>query len=678
MGGRRVSMSAGGRIAILVALVAGVAALAVGIAVWQGSPSPRSPQRPAAPRSADETARGDAAGPFEGDETAAYSSSSPSDSPAPEAERAAVARTIHARVHPEGPPEPGAATVCVRAAGRDGDAEARVVQIVDRAVNFSVDVTPLFAGRSPPSELSVVVDHPSYERAGVHLPADGPPWARRGERLEAWIDVRLVPAGGIRGYVLFGSDAGPLSGKPARGAPALLFAAPGDLPKGGILASATADHEGIYRIRTRAEGRCLVVASQHGFRPASQLASVSSGGDAWVPALELDLGATISGVVTLAGNEPVAGAIVVATARRAAPDLGEGLRWVQDHAVRAFSEAQTNDTGRFEIKGLESESYRVQIASLARAHPALLDHVQKRLSQDVEAPHSGIDFEAPAAFVDVRVLARDIPMRGIVISAECRGRSFTMESRPDGARLLLLPEAPHVLRVQHPYLVASPIEFDTGAAGTRRTVTVQLEPRPGLGRLAITLRDEKGRSIPRASARVVAGDEAAAASETLHPLRGSDNRFVFEPIASGRHQIEIQPAAIYEAGTRVDFAPAQLAVEVPAGGEREVTVDVVEGGWLRAAARDARGQLLPANCLLRDESGGSPPGHWTRADVPLGKSIRHERRFLSGAPSRFDRPLAPGRYRIELSHEGFEPAHVETTIAAGKTRDVVVTLRERP
>src|SRR5712692_3105292 len=92
------------------------------------------------------------------------------------------------------------------------------------------------------------------------------------------------------------------------------------------------------------------------------------------------------------------------------------------------------------------------------------------------------------------------------------------------------------------------------------------------------------------------------------------------------------------------------------------------------AVREARGQS-PATLsgVLLDPSGATIAGAEVSV-APLGASAAAPLRMESDASGRFFFTLAPGRYRLQVSHRSFTRREEEFTLAAGETREASLRL----
>jgi hypothetical protein len=103
-------------------------------------------------------------------------------------------------------------------------------------------------------------------------------------------------------------------------------------------------------------------------------------------------------------------------------------------------------------------------------------------------------------------------------------------------------------------------------------------------------------------------------------------------------------------------------------------VTVRRGGRLRIAARDAKGTILAAACVLRDETGAAVPCTFTTRYGTRGACSMSEGRLGCSAPTDVDQALPAGRYRVTLSHDGFEEKTLEAVVLAGRTCVLDVTM----
>jgi hypothetical protein len=126
-----------------------------------------------------------------------------------------------------------------------------------------------------------------------------------------------------------------------------------------------------------------------------------------------------------------------------------------------------------------------------------------------------------------------------------------------------------------------------------------------------------------------------------------------------------------DAGTWLDET---VDVDVPATGAVQVEVTARPGGRLRIAARDARGEFLPAQCEIRDARGAVVKHYIATRRGRSGGHSMGEGALGGDAPSDVAEALPPGRYRVTLSLDGFEEKSVDALVEAGRTCVLDVTL----
>jgi hypothetical protein len=159
-------------------------------------------------------------------------------------------------------------------------------------------------------------------------------------------------------------------------------------------------------------------------------------------------------------------------------------------------------------------------------------------------------------------------------------------------------------------------------------------------------------------------------------VTGQEGRFAVTRLDPGGQELVVRPDGDFES-TDCYYAPIQVSVEVPSEGFAELELVAQPAGRLAIAARDAAGNPLPARCVLHDATGATVPVRFfvvQESEEGEIASVSASDDKLHKQLSHVDPPLAPGRYDVELSMDGFLPEFVPVTIAAGRTTSVSVTL----
>jgi RNA polymerase sigma-70 factor (ECF subfamily) len=531
---------------------------------------------------------------------------------------------------------------------------------------FESDV-PVTAGTGAKTlGFVVIADHPDYlpARAEVPIPKNASADA-------AGIAV-LACSIGMRRAAILSIRVADERGDAVPGARVAAFAvedrAPAEWPADG----AETDSAGSARLRAERGAKYLVVAVKSGAAPA---AVPADGGDARLT-IVLPVGATIAGRVTQNGA-PAAGArvrLACAASGGRTLDLGESEAYWEEGGVVSPCEVvvDTSADGRYAATGLTEGEWRADVIADGRGRE--LNGFRRR----VEAPADDADFDVATAHVTIDVRSGSEPLGGVRLFG--LGPVKVMETGADGrAEADVAPGRRYQINVAHDGYRNAIRQFVAPSAGGSDVVAIALDPLPR-GSVAVLVRDADGRPVTSASLALFRDASASPWRPDHSTLRthSDDGRFVAPAIEPGRWHVVVRAGRNWKPdfswnGDEGTWLDATAEVEV-ADGEKEIAVTVRRGGRLRIAARDAKGTILAADCVVRDQSGAAVRCSFATRYGNRGACSMSEGHLGLNAPTDVAEALPSGRYRVTLSHEGFEEKTLEAVVEAGRTCVLDVTM----
>ncbi len=541
--------------------------------------------------------------------------------------------------------------------------------------SYVADVSDFFAEGRVPEDLEVRASHPSCRPGSSRI-------AVRDARVAAGVrpvvfeaDVALERGGVVTGRVV------DEQGRPVPEAAVTLHPAGRGGPDPTPLAGGATDAEGRFRLVAGRVGAAYAVASKDGFRPTAVEVSVAIGREGDVGSLALGPGAAISGSVrasfdlpakawTLTARVPGVTRGIVLESSDEAPGR-EWLLWLDGRPEAMHPDSATDGDGQFRIGGLRPGPYELRFAMANRSEIRVLLDAAQDFRRTVEAPAEGIEVAVPIARLVIEVAGPGGPLReaDVHLSSKRAGLGTQADER---GRLdfLVRPDSPYLLKVEAEGHEPQSREVLSPPAGGERTERVELTAiQRGRATLALRLRGPAGERIERASVRLVPRFQGGQ-ERGWHPdSADADGAFRLAELDAGLWDLSVRPGGDVAGGY---WCEATTSADLSAGGEREVVLDCRRGGRLRIAARDPEGRLLRARAVLRDAAG---------VDLRPFFLSRTPRGILAGSdwlhnstPSEVDPPLPPGRYRLELSHDGFRAASREVEVREGETAEVDILM----
>jgi len=215
------------------------------------------------------------------------------------------------------------------------------------------------------------------------------------------------------------------------------------------------------------------------------------------------------------------------------------------------------------------------------------------------------------------------------------------------------------------------------AAPPSRVVDVDLvEDAPAFGRVAATIQHP---SLPDGAELRLDSmqSEGEWRGQITRPAEATGGRaeLVLGTLIPGRYTMDVS----LEGSPFVGLIESRFEVDVVAGVERRVELDVREGGALRAHVRstDRSDERRFAEIELRraGESGWTDGTFVTLEESDTGGLNRMQgSRALIGGPPAESLPLSPGTYDVRFTHEGHGPRIERVRVLVGTFTDLEVTL----
>lgn len=525
---------------------------------------------------------------------------------------------------------------------------------------------PVVAGAARTLGLVVFVDHPDLlkARAEIEVPKQPAVDAAGTAVLECTLAMRRAAILSVRVV--------DERGDPVAGARVAAFRVEDRAPREWPDDHTETDAAGQARVRSERAAKCLVVAAKAGLVPAS---AAADGDDARLT-LVLREGRIIRGRVTQSGSAAPQARVRVRCGADGGRtlDVGESeAYWEEGGAVSQCEEiVRTSADGRYTATGLTGSVWSVEVVADGSGRELT------GFSRREVLPSRDVDFEIATAHVVVEVRCGNQPVGGVWLSG--LGAERVPKTGEDGrAETDVAPGRQYQIWTRHDGCREKTVQFVAPSAGGTDVVAISLEPLPR-GSVAVLVRDAEGRPVKSASLALFREGKAVSwNADHMELLRERDDgRFVADGIEPGRWRLVVRAGRNWmgdfswngDEGTWLD-----AAADIEVGdGEKRVEVTVRRGGRLRLDARDAKATILAATCVIRDETGAAVPCTFTTRYGNRGACSMSEGSLGHNAPTDVDQALPVGRYRVTLSHEGFEEKTVDAVVEEGRTCVVDVTM----
>ncbi len=555
-------------------------------------------------------------------------------------------------------PSTGEARLRVRAVmGMRGRRPEDIHATSDAEGRFALDLAPLF-GVDAPAELEVRADHPDCLPATARV------------RVEGEEDLRVeIPL--ARAAVVEGRLTGEVSGVVVT-----LHRLEDGKPSEAPLDETVSDAAGRYRLRAGGVGRHLVVALSPNHAPASLVVSPIPDRITPAPDLFLEPGASLVGMVTME-ERPLHGARI----RAEMPAEGHRLRigrvrlaYRDGVLAKRSLNVETEADGLYHLRGLSRGLWKVTVDEVPGVR--LLSGFSTRITREVKAPATGVNFDITGARLILRVSGAGRPLAtfGVHITSD-RGMSGHYFRSGEEPVLLMAPGVEHQIRITAEGFEPHEMTIVAQEAGREAIHEVDLSPPPPRPTLVVAF--ESPHPVRRAAFGLYkVGVERGDMPNLLKADEeaGEDGHFHLTRLLPGRYVLVARPETTwFEA--RGHYLPVEAQVVLPERGEATVTLTARVGGRIRISARDGSGKAVAAVCRVLDTHGRYLTIRYV-AEGAHGVSWSDEG-LVEGVPNVVDPALVPGRYRVELTLEGHHPWSGEVAVEAGRTTEVKAMMLPR-
>lgn len=509
-------------------------------------------------------------------------------------------------------------------------------------------------------------------------------------------DLNLTPAAVIEGRVSVPKDWESWVGcapKP-RVAHVALLDVPSDPSRSVVVVDeADCDKEGRWTLRSARAGRFTVLACAEELRPTAIVTELAFRRSIGVPAIELQRGASISGIVMRKGRPIGAGATVVGQlVQRQYVDVWLS-KWMSRRSnllaanggfeYRLVS-ASTLADGSFRLDGLAPAEYEVSIEDQGLSRMILGGRRAK--AQSIQAPQSAVVLTGVAPEIQLKLEIGGRP----TTDAELAGVTLDLVSldpnTPSGGQIELTntgssygpiqvnPGVAYELRMPGGRYAPFVLKIDALELDEQRTITLSLSPSDQAATLVIRIVTPNSEAL--ASVQIGMNNAAAVAKEQVKwttVQRAPDGTFVLRDQPPGSYRVHVRTFDPFDEMPS-HFIDNEFEVELFPKAKLERVVQLELGGCLRLAAKDDRGSFVRAAVVLRNSAG-------TKLATEF---YSHNQAGVFGCGWYLcelginDHPALPaGRYEIELTADGFTSQTAVFDLRAGGTETREFVLQRR-
>jgi hypothetical protein len=425
------------------------------------------------------------------------------------------------------------------------------------------------------------------------------------------------------------------------------------------LVETTTDAMGAFRLDCLAPGLHNLVASARGYGRAEKR-SVSPGSSV---DFFLYPGSSITGLVLRPGELPLHGAFVQVEKK------GQFYTELQEIQV-------TSASGKFEIWGLESGTYRVAVS-----HPELPPGIAEVAVAETSEAEVRV-LLGRGARLQGRLLSQERPVVGEVAVLEIAGQSvphsisriLRCQAREDGIFVMdLVPAGSHSVAIIAPGYATRQVEVQVSERDSDVSLG-DIELETGLVIRGQVIGRDK---TPIVGAMIAAFDSTRASLASMlqgEPQRfeartGSDGSFVVAGLSPGVYRLDVKS----EGYGHTSVGPVEAGTD-----DIEIVLD--RSGAVRGIAEDENGNALqalraslesagPGEATFESDGRASPEGLFVLEDVPDGKYIL--------------KVEAPGQLRAVVSNVVVVPGGVTNLgrirlKSGGRVRGLVVDPSDAP
>ncbi|MBK7874887.1 MAG: sigma-70 family RNA polymerase sigma factor [Planctomycetes bacterium] len=569
----------------------------------------------------------------------------------------------------------------------------------DRSGRFEIDVAALLAKDAAhavepepwivPGALRVELKHPRYVARPESVSASGVDAALA--RPERAIEVTLLAelTARVRGRVVG------VTQEELELAHVTMW--PAKLDNDSRPRGAQPDEAGRFDLTTTKATTYIVYAELPGLRSAGVRVELQPGDDVELPDFVLERGTTsIAGRVvipswlrdaTAAEREKLS--VHAELVERPAWDAWVGeLPLVGARVASKPSETRANvptmtartkvaADGSFELASLAPGTWKLVLVGLGASRVANAGTVV------VEAPAKDVVLGANVGRIVLRLRRGEEPVayQSAMLFADDQGVSdFT----DDHGRLAFVVDlgVDATLSYRVPDTEPRKHEFPANTRREDELVDVDLGPAAPKAELVLVPPATETKLPPRLDVEFTAEGDAAEPNDAIAQLEGGV--YHASGLPAGRYRITVRPSR-FEVLSSAPTLPEEHAIVLEPGRETKVELTLALGGRVRVLPRGLTGDDARGTCRLTRADGAAVDGAFHRyvytsangdtslstTPTPGEVSLRHE--------SQFERPLAPGRYRlvIEARDHAVEPATLDFEIEAGATRTLELAVRPR-
>ncbi len=553
--------------------------------------------------------------------------------------------------------------------------------------HFVFDVTGLLTppNAEPPAELLPgAIGVAVRATAAEHLPVEA--WVDAASALERRtsdgeelrliaVDLELQRIAALTGRVL---DA---QGEPAVEASVhLMRLSTGDARDPQSLAWTVPDAQGDFYLLTNHTGSFQVLFVDERHRPGSARVSLALGRISPLSPLRLEAGAPLDGrALPRMDGSAQEGSILHLIRLAGGREFLCGSRLLQFDGERFEHARRTTAVqrgGAFRFDGVAPGEHRLVSAGLGGAC-GFSDILGNAI--DVLAPAQGLQvaFDEPRLRFQVDGPAGPLAGARVGLLDALTQEAVACATAPDGAvevqTQAFVPYAVDVRADGH-----EPLRYEIVSPSRGATLVEQVELHPAIakGTLELTVRDEAGAPVTRASLGFFAPE--ARAAEPLFRREGlaSDGVLQFPDLPPGDYHVQVQPGESY-------LIEADLALEVVSGDTTRASLELGRGGRLRLRVCDSGGRLLPATCRVEDARGSEVSLRYSFRSSSGGELHESRLRLHPAGPARdaFAEALpalASGDYSASFALSGFSTRRVSFRIERGQVCSLEVVLEPLP
>lgn len=464
-----------------------------------------------------------------------------------------------------------------------------------------------------------------------------------------------------------------------------LFELVGDRPDCRRFLSIRVQDDGRACLRTTWAGDVLVTAFAPGFRPCTRRIASQVGARIDLEPFVLEQGASIAGRVRV-GGEPLGRAEVeiVTCPECEAFEIGNvAYAWRRDRFVAVRLKVETSADGAYRAGGLDRGDHVVRLFTVRRREFAV--DVSKCAPEHALAPAEGVDFDLPAARLELQFKSGPEPLCCAEVQIEAGDRQYTRTADESGRLVVMVqPALAYPLTIARRGFLTKRVQLRGLVDGERHAQTIALEVQEVMA--TVIVRDD---SKERGDTAVVSFLPRmplmhGSAFERTLKRDGASGAFLVTNVPSGAWRVILGSGRVLsgtstarpdELATTRQFCPADALVDVPDSGTVSVSVFPRPTPAAAVVARDAHGERVPARVKLFDSSGEEIEG-------VVSSEVERDAR-ATASPELGEVPMlvhathCPGPFDVAVFAEGFETVRVRIAPQGALPQPVNVVLVPR-